>query len=75
MYKVILLVVARLHNVCPWHAGLTGTIPPSIAKLPRLKHLYLSFNRLTGNLQKRFCTRTNDPLQVSCRGPLASLSN
>lgn len=54
------------------YAGLTGTIPPSIAKLPGLKHLYLSFNRLTGNLHKRFCTRTDDPLQVSCRGPLAS---
>lgn len=48
--------------LCP--AELTGTIPPSIKKLPNLKHVFLSFNKLNGSLDGHFCTKQNDPLEV-----------
>jgi hypothetical protein len=44
---------------------LTGTIPTSMNLLPNLRHVFLSFNRLSGDLNATFCNRPTDPLQVS----------
>jgi Leucine-rich repeat (LRR) protein len=45
-------------------AELTGTIPLSIRQLTNLQHVFLSFNKLRGSLNGRFCTRRSDPLEV-----------
>jgi hypothetical protein len=45
-------------------AGLTGSIPADISRLPALKHLFLSFNQMSGSLEGVFCTQPKNTLQV-----------
>jgi hypothetical protein len=47
------------------HAELVGTLPPSV-KASNMKHLYLSFNKLSGTIEDMFCTQEIDPLEVCC---------
>lgn len=44
-------------------AELTGTLPPTV-KGANMKQLYLSFNRLEGEIDDLFCTQDVDPLEV-----------
>lgn len=53
-----------MHCPCTCPADLTGTIPLSIRELTNLRHVFLSFNKLRGSLNGRFCTRRSDPLEV-----------